>query len=124
MDTPLYGGVLMSIGYLAIFLKNFFVVTVGGKLSVEDLTDTNTKRGGTMPHTPDIPNNCKERLGYLAKKSGQCPLLILCAALSQRGYSILPMLKLAIIQSRPNTWDANSIFGQQCHAARFALDCL
>jgi len=41
------------------------VVTVRGKLSVEDLTDTNTKRGGSHPIHPDIPNNCSDCLGYL-----------------------------------------------------------
>jgi len=29
-------------------------VTVGGKLSVEDLTDTSTKRGGPYPPVPII----------------------------------------------------------------------
>ena len=52
MDTPLYGGVLMSIGYLAIFLKNFFVVAVRGKLSVVDLTDASANRGGSYPIHP------------------------------------------------------------------------
>ena len=56
--------------------KSFFQVAVGGKLSVENKSDTNTKKGGTMPHTPDNPNNCKKRLGYLAKKKRAMPALM------------------------------------------------
>jgi len=34
--------------------KSFFQVAVGGKLSVVDLTDTNTKRGGPYLSVPII----------------------------------------------------------------------
>jgi len=51
------------------------VVAVGGKLSVENQSDTNTKRGGAIPARPDNPNNCSNRLGYLAKKKRAMPAL-------------------------------------------------
>ena len=77
MDTPLYGG-----GPNVYRVpKSFFQVAVGGKLSVEILPIQTYNKGGTIPYPPDNPNNCSYCIGYLPKKSGQCPLLILCAAL-------------------------------------------
>ena len=68
MDTPLYGGVLMSIGYLAIFLKNFFCGDCSWKTGCKSEAVLYTKKGGDTQARSPILNNCSDCLGYLRKK--------------------------------------------------------